>query len=41
MSINIMYKGEMLNEKKEGFGIYKFVNGNRYEGWWKENMKHG
>lgn len=30
-----------MNEKREGFGVYKFVNGNKYEGQWHNHMKHG
>lgn len=31
----------MKNEMKHGKGVYKFANGNRYEGEWYNNEKHG
>jgi hypothetical protein len=33
--------GEVLHDKREGYGVYKFANGNRYEGDWYKHMKHG
>tara|TARA_B110000285_G_C14942408_1_gene522676 strand:- start:96 stop:263 length:168 start_codon:yes stop_codon:yes gene_type:complete len=27
--------------QKEGYGIYKWPAGQRYEGYWKEDVKHG
>ena len=33
--------GEMKNNMKHGRGVYKFANGNRYEGEWQNNAKHG
>ncbi|CAK91581.1 unnamed protein product (macronuclear) [Paramecium tetraurelia] len=45
--MNILYlqllicKGEMKDNTKHGKGVYKFANGNRYEGEWHSNQKHG
>ena len=36
-----IYIGELLNNKREGFGIYYYHNGNRYEGEWKNDNKDG
>ena len=33
-----IYKGEVINGKRSGFGICVFSNGDRYEGLWKEDM---
>jgi hypothetical protein len=35
------FKGEIQNELRQGFGLYKFNNGNKYEGEWLNHMKHG
>ena len=35
------YKGEWLNDLKNGYGTYKFKNGNKYKGIWKNNKKDG
>ncbi len=26
------YQGDMVSDRREGFGVYKFTNGNKYEG---------
>jgi hypothetical protein len=39
--INGIYKGDVRNDSKEGYGIYKYSNGDRYEGQWHNNKKHG
>ena len=31
---NTLYKGDLINNKKEGKGIYHYDGGNRYEGEW-------
>ncbi|EGR28566.1 radial spoke head protein, putative [Ichthyophthirius multifiliis] len=36
-----LYKGEFLNGKMNGFGIFKYANGNVYEGQWKDNLFQG
>lgn len=35
------YKGEMLNGKRNGFGVCKYENGSVYMGEWKDNKYHG
>lgn len=34
-------KGEFQGDVREGKGKYIFGNGNRYEGGWLNNLKHG
>jgi len=38
---NGRYVGQVVNNKREGKGIYYFNNGNRYEGDWKNGNKEG
>ena len=33
-----VYEGHFLNNKKNGYGVYKFADGDTYEGEWKENL---
>ena len=35
------YDGEFVRGLREGYGIYYYANGARYEGEWKDNMKCG
>lgn len=35
------YKGECLNGKREGLGVYTWATGNRYEGNWIAGERHG
>ena len=35
------YKGELLDGNRHGEGIYYYVNGDIYEGNWKNNKKDG
>lgn len=35
------YVGDWKNNKKDGFGIQYYENGNKYEGGWVENKRHG
>jgi len=37
---NIIFKiaGEWKNDKANGYGVYKHVNGARYEGYWKNDL---
>lgn len=36
-----MYRGEWLNDKREGNGIMEFDDGSRYEGEWKNDRREG
>ncbi len=36
-----LYKGEILNQKRNGFGIQLFPNGCFYAGFWKSNRASG
>ena len=36
-----MYDGELINGLRHGRGIFYYANGAKYEGFWKDNMKHG
>jgi hypothetical protein len=35
------YQGFMKHGKPEGFGIYKFADGDIYAGQWKSGLRHG
>ena len=35
------YVGNWVNDEKQGFGTYHYVNGDIYEGDWYENKRHG
>ena len=35
------YKGQFINGKKEGEGIYNYKNGDIYNGNWKNDNKEG
>ena len=35
------YKGEYKNDEKEGFGVYRYSNGRKYEGTWEAGKMHG
>lgn len=35
------YEGEMMNDKKEGFGVYTWNNNKQYKGYWKNDVHHG
>lgn len=39
--VNGVYEGDMMNDVKEGVGVYSYKNGDVYEGSWKDNKKHG
>ena len=32
---NVTYIGQFENDKKQGFGDYKWTDGRKYRGWWK------
>ena len=36
-----MKNGDWINNKKEGKGIMKYLNGYEYNGDWKEDLKEG
>ncbi|MGO0807401.1 hypothetical protein ACTPEF_26660, partial [Clostridioides difficile] len=36
-----LYKGEFVDGKKNGFGIYIFSSKEKYEGLWKDDKMHG
>ena len=36
-----MYDGELKNGLRHGQGVFYYANGAKYEGMWKDNMKHG
>lgn len=36
-----MYDGDFVNGLRHGFGTFYYANGAKYEGGWKDNMKHG
>jgi hypothetical protein len=36
-----VYEGEMLNNMRDGQGVFLYKNGNTYEGSWKKNYEHG
>lgn len=40
-SYKYVYEGEVMNFKFHGYGACKYVDGRRYWGYWKEDMKHG
>ena len=35
------YKGEWLNNKRDGFGVYVYSNGDKYSGEWKDGRRDG
>ena len=35
------YTGEYIDGKREGFGTHRTKNGNKYVGYWKNDLKHG
>lgn len=36
-----LYEGEWIGQNKDGRGVYKWANGSRYDGFWKNNKNHG
>jgi len=34
-------KGEFINDRANGFGLYKHSNGANYIGYWDEDAQHG
>ena len=35
------YEGQIINNKREGRGIFYFNDGDKYEGEWKNDLRHG
>ena len=35
------YEGGWIDNQRNGFGIYYYINGDTYEGDWYEHQKHG
>ena len=35
------YKGEMENDKREGYGEFHYKNGDIYKGYWKNDLRNG
>ena len=33
------YEGEIKNKKRSGYGINYYPNGNKFEGWWENDLK--
>jgi hypothetical protein len=36
-----MYKGAWGDDKRQGFGIFLYANGARFEGFWHDDKMHG
>lgn len=36
-----VYKGQLKNGERHGFGIQVWPDGAKYEGYWKNNVAHG
>lgn len=36
-----MYKGEYVDDKKEGYGTHRWADGRMYEGYWKKDKREG
>lgn len=36
-----MYKGQIKNGERHGYGIQVWPDGAKYEGYWRDNMAHG
>ena len=35
------YEGKFLDDKKSGYGVYKWPDGREYCGWWYQGSQHG
>ena len=40
-SITSYYRGDFVDEKMQGKGLFVWNNGSQYDGEWRNNMKHG
>jgi hypothetical protein len=36
-----IYKGEMIDHKRDGYGIMKYTSGRLYEGHWLDDLRDG
>ena len=36
-----LYEGDCLQFKKNGYGVYIWLNGDKYEGHFKDDFRHG
>ena len=36
-----MYEGEFVKGLRQEYGTFFYANGAKYEGYWKDNLKHG
>jgi hypothetical protein len=36
-----VYKGQIKNGERHGYGIQVWPDGAKYEGYWRDNMAHG
>ncbi len=39
--ISVGFQGKYKNGKRSGRGVYRFANGDVYDGWWQNDKKHG
>lgn len=39
--LNISYTGDYANDLKDGPGVYKHINGNIFEGYYKNGIRNG
>ena len=35
------YEGGWVNGVRQGYGVFYYANGSKYQGYWKDNMKEG
>ena len=35
------HEGEFVDDLREGYGVYKWPDGSKYEGDWKSDKQHG
>jgi hypothetical protein len=36
-----VYQGEFYQNKRQGFGVYNYLCGSKYEGFWNNDMANG
>ena len=37
----MVWEGEYLEDKKHGYGVYKWLDGRQYAGYWSDGRQHG